>query len=273
MSMIVIYPSDPLIPKKQAVDGLWIEEANALASVGFEIVPVDVDNLNTRQLEKLTGRSILYRGWMLTPQKYETLESELKKHNASLLCNTHDYTATHYLPNWYPKVKDYTAETIIVENPYQLKEAITSLKWKEGYFLKDFVKSLKTSTGSTVMNYAEAENVLREMAHYRGTIEGGICIRRHLNLQNNTEVRFFALNGRVCSPDGCIIPPMVQEIADRFKDIFISIDIAKLENGDYTLIEIGNGQVSDHVGWELSKFADTLYQLYKHELTAEYGYN
>ena len=273
MSLTLLYPSDPFHPKKEIIDSLWQEEAAALAACGFETRVIDTDNLNGVNWKKYTDSNFLYRGWMLTPDLYEKIEQKLNEVNARFIYNAEQYASTHYLPGWYEHVRNYTAETIIVDNPRELKETINKLNWSEGYFLKDFVKSLKTGAGSRISNADNVDLVLKEMAHYRGVIEGGICIRRHLEIMPNTEVRYFALNGIVYSPSSDAIPEMATNIASKFKDTFISIDIAKLKSGELTLIEIGNGQVSDSVGWKIDAFAKMIFDSHKHYFEQSLSFN
>ena len=49
--------------------------------------------------------------------------------------------------------------------------------WGGQYFLKDYVKSLKTAR-RIVREPEEAPAVIAEMREYRDEIEGGICVRR-----------------------------------------------------------------------------------------------
>ena len=48
---------------------------------------------------------------------------------------------------------------------------LRTLGWG-AYFLKDYVKSLKTARGSILRDPAEAPAVIAEMREYRGEIEG-----------------------------------------------------------------------------------------------------
>ncbi|WP_241165646.1 ATP-grasp domain-containing protein [Serratia marcescens] len=87
--------------------------------------------------------------------------------------------------------------------------------------------------------------------HYRGELEGGVSLRRFENLFDDSERRYFSLNGQVFSADG-EIPDIVHQIASRIKTPFYSIDIAKNANGELRLIEIGDGQVSDTKEWSVA---------------------
>jgi hypothetical protein len=54
---------------------------------------------------------------------------------------------------------------------------LSALGW-EKFFIKDFVKSLKTSVGSIIAKPEDINVVLAEMQKFRSTIEGGVCARR-----------------------------------------------------------------------------------------------
>lgn len=49
---------------------------------------------------------------------------------------------------------------------------------------------------------------------------------------------------------------MVVECARRIKSHFFSVDVAMRSDGRLRVVEIGDGQVSDLVGWEPGRFAE-----------------
>jgi hypothetical protein len=160
-------------------------------------------------------------------------------------------------PNWYPLVAEFTAETKIFPVYADLAEelkTLSSLGW-EKFFIKDYVKSLKTSVGSIVSRPEEISLVLTEMQKFRGTIEGGVCVRRFEELIPNSERRFFVINGVPHAMSGSV-PELVSECARRIKSPFFAIDVAPRVDGVLRVVEIGDGQVSDLVGWEVTRFAE-----------------
>jgi hypothetical protein len=127
------------------------------------------------------------------------------------------------------------------------------LGWDK-YFLKDYVKSLKTSVGSVVSKPDEVATVLSEMKRIRGTIEGGICVRRFESFRKGSETRYFVIHGVPHAPsDG--VPALVAECARRIQSPFFSLDVAIREDGVERVVEIGDGQVSDLVGWDVDDFS------------------
>lgn len=264
MTTLCLYPADPFYPKrKNQVDEQWKDEFEAVKRTGFEAYSINTDDLADNKLDHLEGHDILYRGWMLSPADYTDLYHTLKRVGANMRVTPDMYKKTHYLPEWYPQVEKYTAKTVVVSTPNEVQGVIDKLNWPNGYFLKDFVKSLKTGTGSSVKTSLDAAAVMAQMLHYRGQIEGGICIREHLNIVPDTEVRFFARNNVVYAPNATVtVPDFVYEVAKAYKDNFISIDVSKLVTGEFTLVELGNGQVSDYVGWDVDWFANMLSQAF-----------
>jgi hypothetical protein len=55
------------------------------------------------------GARVGYRGWMLTQGEYVNLAASVERADGSCSTSPEEYVATHYLPNWYPIVKDYAA--------------------------------------------------------------------------------------------------------------------------------------------------------------------
>jgi hypothetical protein len=137
-----------------------------------------------------------------------------------------------------------------------IEAELRALGWDE-YFLKDYVKSLKTTRGSIVRNPADAPAVIAEMREYRGRIEGGICVRRVEDFLPESECRYFVLHGVGHGPSEVDpVPDVVGVCAERIQSPFFSVDIIRRRDGQLRIVEVGDGQVSDLVGWSSGKFAD-----------------
>jgi hypothetical protein len=70
---------------------------------------------------------VVYRGWMLTPTQYEKLVALIRSHHASPLVPLEIYLPCHYLPNWYPLVSEFTAETKIFPVRSDLADKLKTL--------------------------------------------------------------------------------------------------------------------------------------------------
>ncbi|MGV0106075.1 ATP-grasp domain-containing protein [Nostoc sp. DSM 114160] len=196
----------------------------------------------------------VYRGWMLSPSDYELLVTVVESTGASVLTSKAEYLATHYLINWYPLITDLTPETKFYSVDDDLESELNQLGWN-GFFIKDYVKSLKTSVGSMIDKASEIETVVAEMQRFRGSIEGGICVRRIEDFVPETERRYFVVYGKpfAALPDE-EVPEIVSECAKRIKSQFFSVDVIERRDGTKRIVEIGDGQVSDIVGWTAERF-------------------
>ena len=257
--MRFLFPADPLNPRQ--VDEYFKPQANALTTNEYY-------SLLSLERFKITGgvdRDMIDRGWMLSGEDYFKLADMVEREGGSLFTGYPQYTGTHYLPSWYPLVSEYTAETVIyklkqLNSPeFNLVEELNKLGWNK-FFLKDYVKSLKTGMGSIIDNAEDAPKVLALMEHYRGNIEGGLCVRKY-EPGLHEEQRYFVVNKQAFSttlrrPDLGLLNMVIR----RIDSPFFSVDIAYNEEGTPRIVEIGDGQVSDLVGdWtpELLKLAFT----------------
>src|SRR5436190_8392579 len=115
--MHIVYPENPL--RRNQVDEQFATEAEAVREAGFEIELFAFEKLQNGNfftpITLRTGAPVFYRGWMLSPSEYETLVAGLVKAGAQPLVLLEEYLANHYLPNWYPKIKELTPETRIFE--------------------------------------------------------------------------------------------------------------------------------------------------------------
>lgn len=261
MTTAFIYPCDPFNSKK--VDESFLEEYELIQSKGFKCFLINMDGLDNSKLfpSNLLNEqdSLIYRGWMLTEENYEKLNNKL---NYQLKTNTENYLKAHHLPNWYNDLKEYT-----MKSEYSPLLGIKKLydAWGDKpAFVKDYVKSLKTSQSPIVNSEKELDEVIEKMLKFRGHIEGGIVLREVKDLNTSTESRFFVLGGQVFSKAEYLQPEMLkmaEEIAQKTNLFFFSIDIAKDNDNKLWLIEIGDGQVSDSVGWEAKKFVNIFEKL------------
>jgi hypothetical protein len=105
------------------------------------------------------------------------------------------------------------------------------------------------------------------MRRFRGVIEGGFCVRRVESFLPDTERRYFVLDGVPHAPTSNA-PPIVHECAKRLRSRFYSVDVVQRADGQLRIVEIGDGQVSDLVGWTPERFASILAQHFQHETRA-----
>ena len=257
--MHVVYPSNPLRPKE--TDEQFAAEADAVRAVGFEVSVFsmeDFQNGDFRLAPALPAEvEVLYRGWMMSASEYNSFISSLAHvANTRPITSLESYLSSHHLPNWYPLISDLTPETRVFPQACDLESELRGLSWPE-FFIKDYVKSLKTAVGSRISKPEQVSAVVADMRRFRGTIEGGFCVRRVEDFLPDTERRYFILDGVPHAPSGPA-PPIVLECAKRLSSRFYSVDVVQRTDGQLRIVEVGDGQVSDLVGWAPEKFAEVL---------------
>ena len=202
----------------------------------------------------------IYRGWMLDTEQYSNLVASIEEGGGSPFTSQDQYLLTHHLPNWVPLIQELTPETVVLPNGSDFETELRSLGWTE-FFVKDYVKSLKTSMGSRISEPSEIGPLVAEMTKFRGSIEGGLCIRRVEALLAETERRYFVVQGTAFAPDDHPVPSEVLQCAERIQSRFFSVDAALDQDGKVRIVEVGDGQVSDTVGWEIDRFTSLFERL------------
>ena len=255
--MRFLFPSDYFNAKK--VDEAYSEQVDCLRNIGFETSVISLEALASGSAKIFpqpdSGSKLIYRGWMLTPDDYSLLVNVVVNSGAEVLISRDEYLATHYLPNWYPLIRDLTPETHFFSIDDNLEDELSKIGWSS-FFIKDYVKSLKTSIGSMIDEPSAIRTVVAEMQKFRGCIEGGICVRKVENFIPDTERRYFVLDGKPFAPlENEEIPEIVEDCAQRINSKFFSVDVVERSDGCKRVVEIGDGQVSDLVGWTSERFA------------------
>lgn len=254
--MHFLYPSHPLDPKQP--DEPFQDQVNEIRRRGLGVSIVCLEELaqeNCRIRGPIPeGATVVYRGWMLSQDDYKRLLTRIKSNGATPFISLEMYLACHYLPNWYPLISEFTPETKMFSLDTDFVGELKAIGW-ERFFIKDHVKSLKTSRSSVISKAEDISVVLSEMQEFRGVIEGGVCVRRFEQFVPSSEKRYFVINGESYAASGAV-PEMVLECARRIKSHFFSVDVAMRSDGRLRVVEIGDGQVSDLVGWEPGRFAE-----------------
>lgn len=256
--MRVLYPENPL--NTTQADEPYQEEFVAVRAAGFPCSLFDFDLLPLAEFNPhpkiLSGEPILYRGWMLNPQGYQTLVMHIEKRGGIPITPYGDYLRCHHLPGWYSQCALYTAETYFFKADDELENNITALDWDQ-YFVKDFVKSNTADKGSIAQSPTEALSIVEQLEAYRGETEGGVAIRRVESYRPDTEQRYFVVRGVAYGPSG-EVPKLVQTIARTINAPFYSVDVIENLAGELRLVELGDGQVSDKKNWSVSQFLDVI---------------
>jgi hypothetical protein len=227
----------------------------------------------------------IYRGWMLTPEMYELLYQALVKKNIFLINSPVEYKHCHYLPESYPVIEKFTPKSTWISKN-EIDENFSSIFEKIKIFsnhpimIKDYVKSRKHDWEEACFipdasDKEKVEKSVRKFIQLQDTeLNEGIVFREFLNLEFLTkhhksnmplskEFRIFFLHHKPMmtfyywdeGDYGNILPDLTPflEVAKKINSNFFTMDVAKIENGDWTIIELGDGQVSglpDHADLE-----------------------
>lgn len=235
------------------VDEVYKEEKELIEKMGFETFLIDIDNLDfIKPLEIKT--SLIYRGWMLSKENYEKMYNKL---GCKLLVTPEMYIKAHYLPSWYSHVSDFTPKTVVTDES-NVKAAFIKTGWNK-VFVKDYVKSLKTGIKSIIHTEDDFDVLIESMKKFKGFIEGGLVLREVHDFIEKSEKRIFVFNNNIHSNISLndVETYVVSQVVNQLKDknlLFYSLDIIKDKSDKVWLVEIGDGQVSDYVGWNLENF-------------------
>jgi hypothetical protein len=256
MAVHFLYPCDPF--KRSVPDEAYAEEFDAARARGVKCSLFSAEDFEAGKFVVCpaieSGAEVVYRGWMLTVERYAELQDAVKRHGGRMLTTTDQYRLCHHLPAWYAACADVTPKTVFLQRDADFSSRLVGLGWN-AYFVKDYVKSLTTSRGSIAKTIAEVEEIVGLIEKYRGHIEGGLCIREYEELRSDTEERYFVFKQVVHAREGSV-PEVVQRIAARIASPFFSIDIAMSKDGEPRLIELGDGQVSDRKQWTAMRFTE-----------------
>lgn len=249
--MRLVYPADSFKPR--VVDEIYADEFAAAQSAGLIVSIFSVEDFQSDDFEPRPaiedGEAVLFRSWMLTPADYARLHDAVVDKGGRPVTDVHAYALCHHLPNWYPLLREFTAETRVYSESADIAADLGAAGW-DGCFLKDFVKSLSTDGGSLVKELSAIPSVTAKMRKYRGEIEGGLCARRIENYEQASERRYFVWQRKAYSPEGDA-PEVVREAAKRIPSPFFTVDVARRFDGELRIIELGDGQVSDRKEWSV----------------------
>jgi hypothetical protein len=252
--MQILFPNDPLDPRR--VEEYYADEFASVQKAGVSCALFSFEDFEQGSFRArpalLPEQIVVYRGWMLKPADYRRLAAAVEAQGASMLTSPQHYQACHHLPEWYPHCVEWTAETVVLPSDADLESALTGLDWP-GFFIKDYVKSLTTQRGSIANTPQEVVEIVELLKRFQGEIEGGICVRKREYFQAESEERFFVINGKAYGRTG-EPPELVEQIAAKISSPFFSVDLARNMQGQWRLIEIGDGQVSDKKDWRADDF-------------------
>jgi len=271
MKYKILFPSEPFL-NNNTVDSSFLGEYNVCKTLGFDIYLFDYDILLEEgkfksNINSNTEGVFIYRGWMLKPNEYELLYNYIKdvtNNKSKLISDYYEYRNLHCFPHIYHLIKDYTPKIEVIEQYDKLssyKDVIKKIDYD--FFIKDFVKSIKTDKGveriDKNISCVDLFDKINSFIEERGNLfTGGIVLKEFVNLKkidNKTnEWRIFVIDGKViCTLQNSNLdtydkPPInminiVSCILYKYSNFF-TVDFAQLEDDNWVVIETGDGQVS-----------------------------
>jgi ATP-grasp domain, R2K clade family 3 len=253
----ILYPSDPYNPRQ--ADDFYERErlaANA-ATINTSVFSLEEFEAGRWQVKPplRAGATVVYRGWMLRAAAYERLAEQVARDGARLLTSPSQYALTHHLPAWYRLLEEFTPSTRFFVTP---EDAIRELDGEPGpFFVKDWVKSLSTGRGSVAQRASDITQIASDLERYRGSLEGGLCVRDFESFVEGSEHRYFVVKAQVFSPTDAT-PDVVRTAATRVSSPFFAVDVVTRTDGVQRVVELGDGQVSDLKEWSLARFQRVL---------------
>ncbi|HBS47802.1 TPA: hypothetical protein DEO28_01760 [Candidatus Dependentiae bacterium] len=282
--MKIIFCCNPIDQKSS--DPIYEAEYNVAKKLGLDVFLINIEELiyfnnivkaikNIPSQETLM--TALYRGWMLTPEKYSSLYDALISKNIKLINSPQSYIHCHYLPENYEIIKDLTAKTIwftkqqLDENRDMIFEELKTTFRSSPIIIKDYVKSRKHEwlDACYIPNASDENEVTRVLNNFLkrqgNELNKGVVFREFLklsflsfhpksNMPLTKEFRIFFLNGKLLATmyywdegDYSETWPNFEQFVDlasKIQSSFFTIDIAQTESGEWKIIEIGDGQVS-----------------------------
>jgi hypothetical protein len=218
---------------------------------------------------------VIYRGWMLTPGQYSILYNDLLTKNYKLINTVQEYQNCHYLPDSLRFIESRTPKTVFekFDNENSIANLIgkTKIFGEKSVILKDYVKSEKHDweTACFVNDASDTDKLkqtINNLVSLRDKyLNEGIVVREFIELNAlaihsksgmplTEEYRLFFCNKKLVGiydywEEGDYKFPKpdtaeFEEIAKQIESNFFSMDIARQKNGEFIIIELGDGQVA-----------------------------
>ena len=205
------------------------------------------------------GGLCIYRGWMLQPQAYEALYRALEERGLRLVNTPSEYENCHEFPNSYPLLKAFTPQIMV----YNMDQAIDWQAVREQlgkFMMKDYVKSVE---GADFPAFFDQTYPDEEMDRYRAEFVRlrdrlfvkGIVLKAYVDLKKTdgatNEYRAFYLYGKRITLSknsnqkrDAPVPEAFLRQMPSLPSNFYTIDFAELADGNWIVVETGDGQVS-----------------------------
>ncbi|HWZ93546.1 MAG TPA: ATP-grasp domain-containing protein [Polyangiaceae bacterium] len=276
---VVLFPSQPFSPRE--IDADFEVEQLAAREAGLATALVDhtriVEGAAAAAVARVPNdeRVALYRGWMLKPDQYEAMHSALAARGTSLINSPQEYRTCHYLPESYSWIEGRTPRSVWIpvvgDVDFERVKAVLAPFGDRAIVVKDYVKSQKHYWADACFipratDLSAVERVVRRFLDLQGDdLNEGLVFREFLPLQIvgthpksgmplAAEFRIFWLDGEPISShrywgelttfDRPLPFDEIRPVAARIPSRYFTMDVAFLDDGDWTIVELGDGQVA-----------------------------
>jgi len=291
----ILFPSSPIKP--YLPDKAFEQEAKAATAAGFKIALVEEgifgSETRIRKLEKGEGQ-VIYRGWLMRPERYGAIEEIIKELGYSLLASRKEYEYCYHFPNWYQSVTDnVTPHSIWFPGKEFDLDVVTKDVEKEfgnsPVILKDYVKSRKHEwyDACYMGSAADSENVKRVIKNFiklqGDELVGGLVFRKFINLKRigihskssmplSHEYRFFIRDKKILhfmpywsegkyeatEIEWYLAQDTLKEVPACIQSQFYAMDVGQKEDGGWTIVEINDGGAAGIPGDNTDSFYKSL---------------
>jgi hypothetical protein len=281
-TMRLIFCSDPLDPRRP--DPMYAQEVAAASGLGIAYSLMSFEALLYEQNEQKAVRRVepspqedigIYRGWMLRLEHYARLYTALTERGIRLVNTPSAYRHCHHLPESYSIIESSTPTTVWMPvNGAVSMEAVMRLLEPFGakpIIVKDYVKSQKHKWAEAcfIPSAADREDVERVVGRFLqlqgDDLNEGLVFREYMEFEPlathsksgmplTKEYRLFYLDGEpiLTAPyweqgdySAETLPrETFSRVAQKVQSRFFTMDVAKLKDGEYMVVELGDAQVA-----------------------------
>lgn len=281
--MKIIFPQDPTLesnPDSMFIDEV---AAATHAGLGFALIDYQelTQHKNAARCVRdipvhAELENAVYRGWMLRVEEYSALYDALLSRGIQLISGEHQYRHAQYLPEHLPIIKEKTPHTIWMKTDgnisYDVVMRLLLPFSGQPLVMKDFVQAQKHywKQACYITSASDEIAVRNTVDHFMklqgDRLEGGLVFREYVEFAPLTEdpqsgmplvkeyrifylnhipiatIRYWDVEGD--SPDEEPDLSIFDDIARRVRSYFFTMDIAQRLDGEWMIIELGDGQVA-----------------------------
>lgn len=269
MKVTILFPGDYF--SLNALNDNFSAELDAvIATDGLEAALFNFDDyidggtLALNKLAKHLPKLVIYRGWMMKPEQYRRFYDDLVSMGFEPLVSPLCYERMHCFPNAGEMFDDQTPRFMVFpEKDGQVSIEADVVNRTFGRFMvKDYVKSVKNTDFpifiETPVTQEELDGYIQDFIRRRGSLfTGGIVLKEYVDLKKYEGVtnewrQFVFLRGaklglcrNSCQPRTTPRPPKSYLSTRNIVVVpFYTVDYAELADGNWTIVEAGDGQVS-----------------------------